>query len=132
MLLEQRPSQFTDVTQIPEGHDTPDDVFFAIFQQRCRGADRDPFLVGTNNIDGSVDYRGTGIQGFAENTIAFANIAAEDFETGAADGFLYGDAGNFFRCAIKVGDAPVQINRVHPVRDVVQYDLILIVKAFVG
>ena len=38
----------------------------------------------------------------------------------------------FSRCAIKVGDAPVQINRVYTVRDVVQDDLILIVKAFVG
>ena len=38
----------------------------------------------------------------------------------------------FSAARLKLGDAPVQINRVYTVRDVVQYDLILIVEAFIG
>ena len=82
-------------------------------------------------IDGSIQYRGTGVHGFAENAITFADIAAENFKAWPASRLIYGNSGNFFRGAIKVSDTPVQIQREYTIRDVVQYDLILIVEAFV-
>ena len=109
VLLGQCSFQFADITQISEGHDTPDGFFIAVFQKGCRGADGDPFFVCTNNMDRPVYDRETGVHGFAENTIPFANIASEDFKARTSDGLIYGDSGNFFRCTIKVSDTPVQI-----------------------
>ena len=131
VLLGQRSSQLADITQISESHHTPDGFFIGILQKGCCGTDGDTFFVGTNDINGSVQNWETGVYGFAENTITFANIAAEDFKTWPADSLIYGNSGNFFRCAIKVGNAPAQIQRVYTIRDVVQYDLILIFEAFI-
>lgn len=67
--------------------------------------------IGVNNLHLFIDNRFTGFHGGAQAAAFLANVGFENVLAQLADGFLFGNAGYFFRCPVERGYLPILIDR---------------------
>jgi hypothetical protein len=119
----QFPPQRLDFTQVPESFGSADDAPRPIPQGRGGDADGNAGPFGVDDVARAADDGPAVADGFAQGAFRLAHAAAEDLGAEPADGLLPRRAGDLFRGPVEGGDAPLQIDRKHPVRDAFQYRL---------